>query len=301
MVDWVTADWENEIKFIARREQKNRSGSFELTEIRTPNMEYIFPDHDLINQNLRLIYGVGEITAVKLNQSGYRTVTDLLHHPRWQKAAADITRLVATQNVKRLEQYGAADLELLSFFRPEDITFIDIETLGFYYMFPVFLIGVLQFVEGQGIIRQFFARNYDEEAAILNELDEKLRNRGVLVSYNGRTFDIPYLKGRLRTNGLDDRFDAFHLDLLRHTRRNYRDVLPDCRLVTVERCLLGDERVDDLPGSEAPEHYQRFLDTGNRELIEPVLKHNAYDLLTMAKYLGLITLKKQKRVAAHAD
>lgn len=301
MADWVTADWENEVEIIARSEQKNSAGLYELTEIRTPNMEYVFPDQNLINENLRLIYGVGEITAEKLRKSGYRRVTDLLRHPRWQKAAAEITRLFATGNVARLEQYGAADLELLSFFSPSDITFIDIETLGFFYMYPVFLIGVLQFNEGQGVIRQFFARNYNEEAAILTELDDKLRNRGVLVSYNGRTFDIPYLKGRLRTYGMDDRFDAFHLDLLRHTRRTYRDVLPDCRLVTVERCLLGDERNDDLPGSEAPEHYQLFLDTGNRELIEPVLKHNVYDLLTMAKYLGLITFKKQKKVAVNAD
>jgi uncharacterized protein YprB with RNaseH-like and TPR domain len=166
--------------------------------------------------------------------------------------------------------------------------------LGLFYMYPVFLIGTLRFQAGQGVIRQFLARDYAEEAAILAELDETLRNRGVLVSYNGRSFDIPYLKGRLRANGLDDRFDAFHLDLLCHTRKYYRPVLPDCRLVTVERCLLREPRRDDLSGSEAPLQYRRFLDTGRRDYLEPILIHNAADLLALAKYLGLITKKNFK-------
>lgn len=301
MAGWTTTDWEQEIELIARREQQNAAGLFELTEIRIPNIDYTFPDQHLIEKNLSLVYGIGKVTAQKLVKSGYRTLTDLLQHPHWQKAAAEITRLIAARNVAQLAQYGAADLELLGFFEPGDITFIDIETLGIFYMFPVFLIGVLQFVEGQGVIRQFLARNYQEEAAILAELDDGIRNRGVLVSYNGRSFDVPYLQGRLRLYGMDDRFDAFHLDLLRHTRKNFRNILPDCRLVTVERCLLGDGRVNDLPGSEVPEQYQRYLDSGDRELIEPVLKHNAADLLTMAKYLGLITIKNQKKVAANAD
>lgn len=287
------AGWESEIKLLSRYEHVNTGGRCEITEFWTPETEYSFPDEQRIRSDLTLVFGVGDATAAKLKAEGYPTITELLEHPRWKRAAAEIDRLIVTRNVPRLAQYGARDLDLLGFFTPEAITFIDIETLGFFYGFPVFLIGVLRFEEGQGRIKQFFARNYDEEAAILTELEAGVRNRGVLVSYNGRSFDIPYLKGRMRLYGLDDRFDAFHLDLLRHTRRKYRSVLPDCRLVTVERCLLGDERWDDLPGSQAPEHYQRFLDTGDRGVIEPVLRHNALDLLSMTKYLGLITDQNQ--------
>jgi uncharacterized protein YprB with RNaseH-like and TPR domain len=301
MDSWTVLEWEKELRQVARREVNNAAGVCELTESWTPGIVYTFPDTTLIARNIRLIYGIGELTAAKLQAGGYHTLADLMDHPRWQKAAAEVIKVIAAQKVTRLAQYGATDLELLGFFAPEEITFIDIETLGLFYMYPVFLIGTLRFKEGQGLIRQFLARNYDEEAAILAELDAALRNQGVLVSYNGRSFDIPYLKGRLRANGLDDRFDAFHLDLLRYTRKHYRPVLPDCRLVTVERCLLHEERQDDLPGSEAPEQYRRFLDTGERSYIEPILIHNAADLLALAKYLGLITLKNQKKVTVNAD
>jgi uncharacterized protein YprB with RNaseH-like and TPR domain len=290
------SDWERELQQTVRREIRNRVGCCELTESQTPGISYTFPDTDLIARNIRLIYGVGEVTATKLQAEGYQTLADLERHPRWKRAAAEVRQTIAARKVARLARYGASDLELLGFYAPEEITFIDIETLGLFYMYPVFLIGTLRFREGQGVIRQYLARDYTEEAAILAELDEGLRRRGVLVSYNGRSFDIPYLKGRLRVNGLDDRFDAFHLDLLCHTRKHYRPVLPDCRLVTVERCLLQETRQDDLPGCEAPEQYQRFLDTGQRDYIEPVFIHNAADLLALAKYLGLITRKNLKKM-----
>jgi uncharacterized protein YprB with RNaseH-like and TPR domain len=287
-------EWKKELRQVVRREVSNAAGVFELIESRTPGIKYTFPDTALIARNIRLIYGIGELTAAKLQADGYQTLTDLLQHPRWQKAAAEIIKAITAKKVRRLARYGATDLELLGFYAPEAITFIDIETLGLFYMYPVFLIGTLRFNDGQGLIRQFLARNYDEEAAILAELDDALRNQGVLVSYNGRSFDIPYLKGRLRVNRMDDRFEAFHLDLLRHTRQHYRMVLPDCRLVTVESCLLQEERQGDLPGSGTPEQYRRFLDTGERSFIDPILIHNAADLLTLAKYLGLITLTESK-------
>lgn len=291
MSHWTESEWEGEIRTVTQTEGRNEAGFYELIEIRTPQIRYVFPPETLILKNLNLIYGIGAITSGQLRAAGYRSLTDLLEHPRWHKAAAEVMKTIASRNVARLVRYGAADLELLGFFYPEEICFIDIETLGFFNMYPVFLIGILQFEAGRGLIRQFFARDYDEEEAVLVELTDKIRNEGVLISYNGRSFDIPYLKGRLRLYGRDDCFNAFHLDLLRHTRKNYRMVLPDCRLTTVERCLLAEKRECDLPGSEVPEQYQRYLDTGDRGIIEPVLRHNAYDLLTLAKYLGLITGK----------
>ncbi|MGD8400413.1 MAG: ribonuclease H-like domain-containing protein [Bacillota bacterium] len=288
MDNWAVLEWQKQLQRTDRREVRNTDGVCELIESRTPGIVYTFPDRTLIARNIRLIYGIGEVTAAKLRADGYQTLEDLLSHSRWRKAAAEILQAIGARKVRRLEQYGAADLELLGFFAPEEMTFLDIETLGLFYMYPVFLIGTLRFENGTGIIRQYLARDYTEEAAILAELAPSWRNLGVLVSYNGRSFDIPYLKGRLRANGQDDRFDAFHLDLLKYTRRRYRPVLPDCRLVTVECCLLGQKRRDDLPGSEAPEHYLRFLDTGERCWIEPILTHNAADLLALAQYLGLI-------------
>lgn len=277
---------------------QNQNGTYQLVELETRNVEFAFPPTDLIYQNLQLIYGVGSVTAAHLKKAGYQSIKELTCHPRWGRAACEILAAIERRDIQRLIDYGASDLELLSFFQPEEITFIDIETTGLFYMFPVFLIGILQFTMGKGQIRQFLARNFDEEGAILTELDQKIRNRGIIASYNGKSFDIPYLKGRLRFHNLDDRFDAFHLDLLRHTRRRYRPELPDCRLATVERMILNHVREGDLPGSEVPEFYRLFMDTGDRVYIDPIMKHNACDLLALAKLLGiLIPTNREKAVA----
>lgn len=272
-------------------EAENQNGKYHLMELETRKVEFIFPSPDVLYKNLQLIYGIGAATAAKLRQSGYETLQALATHLRWSRAAQDVLRIIERQDLKRLMDYGASDLELVSFFQPEEFTFIDIETTGLFYMFPVFLIGVLQFHSGKGVLRQFLARNFEEERAILTQLDEEIRNHGLLISYNGKSFDIPYLKGRMRFHQLKDDFDAFHLDLLRHTRREFRDELPNCRLITVERHILAQEREGDLPGSQVPEFYRLYMDTGDRFYIDPILKHNAWDLLTLARLLGILMVR----------
>lgn len=277
-------------EWVVRRDQAahNHAGAYQFIECETANVEWVFPPEDLIHSDLQLVFGIGSATAGKLKAEGYETLSDLCRHPRWAAAARELLRIIERRDVGRLEKYGASDLELLSFYRPEDLTFIDIETAGLYYMYPVFLIGMLRFEQGKGIIRQFLARNFEEEIAILSELNETVRNRGILVSYNGKSFDIPYLRGRLRYYQLDDRFEAFHLDLLKHARREFKPVLPNCRLTTIEKYIFNENREGDLPGSEVPEFYQRFMDTGQRFYIDPILQHNARDLLALAKLLGIL-------------
>lgn len=277
-------------EWAVRRDEavQNHVGTYQLIEYETRNVEWVFPSKDLIHSDLKLVFGIGSVTAGMLKNEGYETLSDLCRHPRWSRAARELLRIIEKRDIGRLQKYGASDLELLSFYRPEDLTFVDIETVGLYYMYPVFLIGVLQFEEGKGVIRQFLARNFEEEVAILAELSESIRNQGILVSYNGKSFDIPYLKGRLRFYQMDDRFEAFHLDLLKHARREFKPILPNCRLTTIEKFVFKEVREGDLPGSEVPEFYQRFMDTGDRFYIDPILKHNSCDLLALAKLLGIL-------------
>ncbi|NLY75188.1 MAG: hypothetical protein GX075_07770 [Firmicutes bacterium] len=279
------------IKLIEERATSNAAGIFELRTLQTENVSFTFPGPELLERNLSLIYGIGPATRAKLNAAGYRTITDLTNHPRWRKAAREALAIIAAGDLDRLARYGASDLELLSFFKPEEIIFIDIETMGLYYIHPVFLVGMLSFRNGRGEISQILAGNPAEERALLYETVGRLRQAAIIVSFNGRSFDLPYLKGRMRFQGLNDAIDVFHFDLLRQTRKSYRGRLPNCRLLTIERHLFNQERVDDLPGSRAPEYYQKYLDTGDRSYLTPILEHNACDLLTMAKLLGLVTAK----------
>lgn len=279
------------LKFLNEREIINQFGNLELVELRTEKINFVFPKVELVERDLKLIYGVGPATVNKLNEAGYFTIWDLTKHTKWSKAAQEVLRIIETKDYGRLARYGASDLQLLSFFKPEEIIFIDIETLGLYYIHPVFLVGFLSFKNGQGKISQLLARNPAEEKALLFETINRLKEAAIIVSFNGRSFDIPYLKGRLRFQGLNDELKAFHFDLLRQTRKSYRSQLPNCRLLTIERHLFNQERIDDLPGSQVADYYQHYLDTEDQGYLTPILEHNVCDLLTMAKLLGLIIAK----------
>lgn len=283
----IGGQWD--IKLLEEREATNEIGVFQLLKLQTENVNFVFPGEELLETDLRLIFGIGPATIGKLNEAGYYTINDLLQHPKWRQAAAEVLKIIKSKDFNRLARYGASDLELLSFFKPEEIIFIDIETSGLYYIHPVFLVGMLTFKDGQGLISQVLARNPDEERALLFETLNYLKKANIIVSFNGRSFDVPYLKGRMRFQGLNDEISSFHFDLLRQARRNYRSQLPNCRLLTIERYLFNQERVDDLPGAQVAEYYQRYLETEDRGYLQPILEHNACDLLTMAKLLGLIT------------
>lgn len=278
-----------ELKLINEAEATNQFGTLYAVELQAENVSFKFPKKEWLERELQLIYGIGPTTAAKLNEAGYYTLNDLTRHTKWGKAAIEILRIISTKDYSRLARYGASDLQLLSFFEPEEIIFIDIETLGLYYIHPVFLVGMLSFKEGQGKILQLLARNPIEEKALLFDTINWISKATIIVSFNGRSFDVPYLKGRMRFQGLDDVINAFHFDLLRQTRKNYRSQLPNCRLLTIERHLFHQERIDDLPGSQVAEYYQRYLDSEDWCYLKPILEHNACDLLSMAKLLGLIT------------
>ena len=279
----------NELEFISEVEAENDAGCYSFIQQQTVNIEFAFPEVAALTKDLHLIYGIGDATVTKLNQAGIFNLADLLQHPRWQKAAADLIKIIEKRDLKRLIDYGATDFQLLSFFSPETIKFIDIETLGLYYMHPVFLIGVLYFQSGQGYIKQFLARSFEEEKAILKATTEELADTKVIASYNGRSFDLPYLKSRMKYHQLTEELKTFHVDLLRPARAKYRCVYPNCRLITLERELFQQVRIDDVGGSEIAEYYYRYLDTGEYKWIHPILQHNAIDLLSMAKLLGILT------------
>lgn len=177
---------------------------------------------------------------------------------------------------------------------PEDVLFLDIETCGLANC-PLFLVGVMLVrrspdesgaARGRQLsIHQFFARDYTEEPALLLYLKEVISAYRMLVTFNGKTFDIPYMRDRMVFHRIEHEFDQEHLDLLPEARRKWRDELPDCRLQTLEEHIVGRRRVGDTPGELIPQLYHDFVRTGNAAPLEGVFHHNALDLITMAELL----------------
>lgn len=168
---------------------------------------------------------------------------------------------------------------------PSGVLFLDLETTGL-SMTPLFLVGTMECCDDGFRFRQYFARDYSEEISVLSAIDERMRDVDVLVTFNGKTFDVPFMRNRAIATGVKLHLPAVHLDLLHEARRIYRRELPNCKLQTLEQMVCGRSRDDDIPGSEIPGVYHEYVRTGNANKISLVLMHNLYDLLTMADLMA---------------
>ena len=147
----------------------------------------------------------------------------------------------------------------------------------------VWMVGILIYAQSHWCLYQWWLTRPGSECLFLEAIGEAMPAAGILLSYNGRSFDVPMLRTRHQLNGISNPFlDRAHLDLLHLVRRRYRGQWSDCRLATVERELLGRPRNDDLPGSMAPEAWRRYLRNGEEGAVAQVLTHNRVDLESLA-------------------
>ena len=187
-------------------------------------------------------------------------------------------------NHKRLSQL-TPELAAIADLSPERVLFLDIETAGFHGT-GLFLVGLLSHCGGAFRIRQLFARDYSEEAAVLEHLRESYGCSDAVVTFNGRAFDLPFISDRATIHRVDLKAPEINLDLLHVSRRLWKDSLPNCRLVTLEQIICGRRRTGDLPSHLIPRAYHDFVENGDARLMADVIRHNAHDLVTMAHLLG---------------
>lgn len=170
---------------------------------------------------------------------------------------------------------------------PESPLFMDLETCGLAGT-PIFLVGLMSWQGEQLVFDQFLARHYGEEPAILAYFAERLAGHSVLVTFNGKSFDMPQVRERSAFHGLEIEHEPPHCDLLHESRKRWRKSLPNCRLQTLEQYLCNRRRVGDIPGSAIPDAYHRFVADGNARQMKAILHHNLLDLLTMSQLLCLL-------------
>ncbi|HET7840698.1 MAG TPA: ribonuclease H-like domain-containing protein [Terriglobia bacterium] len=146
-----------------------------------------------------------------------------------------------------------------------------------------FLIGVGMIEGRQFAVRQYFLRDYPEEKAVLAALAETLDAFDGVVTFNGKTFDLPLLETRYALARMKSPFARLvHLDLLHPARRLWKMRLDSCALTHLEKEVLGIGREGDVDGSEIPGIYFDYLRTGDARGLQPVFYHNALDIITLA-------------------
>ena len=240
-----------------------------------------------ILSNLTLVYGIGSITEQHLKCEGYKTIYDLVDHPRFGAEAAKVLTLdlgdiqsVCTWMGRWLPKSHPFLLYPASFQDKTDFIIVDIETMGLFSR-PIILCGVAQMDDTTLSIKQYLLRDVGEEPGALSALLSHTGGK-IFVTFNGKSFDIPYIKERLAYYGIQGALENFHFDLLHFSRRAWRTTVPDCRLTTLEKYLFGVTREDDVPSGLVPDFYNTYVETGNIGPLIPIIEHNKQDIVTSA-------------------
>jgi hypothetical protein len=183
--------------------------------------------------------------------------------------------------------------------------FIDLETTGLSggAGTVAFLVGCGFYDLGAFQVRQFLLTSYSAERALLTAVAEFFDDAELIVSYNGKTFDVPVMETRWLFHRMAMPLDGVpHFDTLHTARRLWKSRSEDateggCRLSTLERMLFDVRRVGDVPGFEIPARFFQFMRSGDPRPLEPVLEHNRLDLISLAA----VTARAVRLVEAGAD
>ena len=207
----------------------------------------------------------------------------------------------STRNYPENHRHGAAPLKPFSRYQVlcdwaqashladvdiEDFVFLDTETTGLSGgtgTIP-FMIGAARFIDDNFVLEQLFLRNPSEEKAQLAALTKFVDGAKAVVSYNGKSFDLPIINTRYILNRLSNPFDGIdHIDLLHITRRVWKRRLKQCNLGNIEKEILEFIRTDeDIPGYLVPEFYRSYIMDGDASQIAKIFYHNEIDVVSLS-------------------
>src|SRR5215467_12033758 len=177
---------------------------------------------------------------------------------------------------------------------PSKWLFLDTETTGLAGGTGTyaFLVGLAWWDAGGLQVEQFLMRDFTEEYSLLQELAERVKDRPVLVTFNGKSFDWPLLENRFAmTRSIASPKLAAHLDLLHPSRALWKLRLGSVRLAELERSVLdarqlGWHRGDDIESALIPQYYFDYLRGGPAQPIVGIVRHNQLDLRGLAALFG---------------
>lgn len=185
------------------------------------------------------------------------------------------------QNVWKWAKYGSKEPPLM-----KDIVFLDTETSGLSGGTGtlVFMIGLGVFNEQGFTVTQIFLRDPSEELAMLAVLARLTEKYTTVVSYNGKSFDIPMLRSRHVQNRFPFEMDNWnHIDILHLVRQVWRYSQESRTLKDMEVNVLDFIRgQEEVPGWMVPQLYFDYLQTRNAQPLTGVFYHNAIDIVSLA-------------------
>jgi len=178
----------------------------------------------------------------------------------------------------------------------EEAVFLDIETTGLSPMRSfIYLIGLVFIDLKRKLmhITQLIAEDRDEEEEILKLTKERLKGYKTVVTYNGNSFDLPFIAKRSERYGIEpiamDSFDMYEkLRLHKDTLK-----LDGLKQKNIEK-KLGITREDRYNGGECISFYKDYVKNKNQESFNRFVLHNYDDLLYMPATMSILDLLDEK-------
>lgn len=220
-------------------------------------------------------------------------VLDHVYPANFRHGSDRLSDLLQFEPVTAVRYLHDGRLEQLDF---RDFVFLDTETTGLAGAGTLaFMVGVAFFerrpvysipqstTEDVFVVRQYFLRDHGDEPAMLAMLASLLAEKKGLITFNGRTFDLPLLDNRYMINRQPGSLSAMpHVDLLLAARRIWRARIGSCALGSLEANLLDLRRTqEDVPGWLIPSLYANYLRSGDARELVRVFYHNRIDMLSM--------------------
>lgn len=257
-------------------------------------------------QSLGVKVGTQNLPPPKPKVRADHPIDTVLPGDWWHTPYGDIffveTRYSSDFRVGRVELKPSSPMDIISIWAREPqlsnlnldkFAFIDTETTGLSSGSGTyaFLIGIGRFEGDEFRLVQFFLQDPSEEMAQLAAFEEFLTPCEAIVSFNGKSFDIPIIKTRFITNGWPPPLvNAPHLDLLHLARRLWKARLPNRALGELEVKILGTKRSEqDVPGWMVPDLYFDYLHTGDARPLRGVFYHNEVDVVSLAALLNYMS------------
>lgn len=200
-----------------------------------------------------------------------------------------------TQETVKGPMYRSAILE--EYFTEQQVAAADIETTGLSPRNCSVILGGLTVAKGEDRLAvQYFADHPEEEAELLDRYVGMLTRYDVAVTFNGNSFDLPFLKKRMKALGIDTTgLEAMYSFDLYRILKKYSvlpELLPDLKQKTVEKYMgLSQSRSDMIDGAQSVRLYYEYLESrGERreELLDQILLHNRDDIVKLTEIAHIL-------------
>ncbi len=161
--------------------------------------------------------------------------------------------------------------------------FIDIETTGLSRKYSnIISITVLLFENEQYKMYQIFCQYKVDQPQALKYLKDLIKSKKYIITYNGNSFDIPFLAEKAEQNNIDIDFDSLiKIDLYNYMKKFKNNIhAVDLKLKTVEK-YFDIERSDTLGGKDVLTLYEAYQLEPRKEFSYLILRHNYEDVYNL--------------------